>query len=235
MQEARAMAEDPRLAGYRPAQGVADELFLPDGTVRPVWTPFVERLLGTPPDDIRERFERGDQYLRDAGVYFRQYSNDTLQEREWPLSHVPVILSDAEWTTICDGLAQRADLLEAVMADLYGTGRLVTEGHLPAELVAGNPHWHRPMVGIRPSGGHFLHFLAFELGRSPVHGWSSAIGRRRLRGPGLRSKTGWQPPGSSRKALPGSMSAASRASSTSFGRGCRRCRGRRESRGRWAS
>ncbi len=172
MQErARPMAEDPRLAGYRPAPGVADELYDRDGVMRPVWKPFVERLCAMSPEETRERFERGNQYLRDAGVYFRQYSNDPLQEREWPLSHVPVLLHESDWTTICEGLTQRADLLEAVMADLYGPGRLVSEGHLPAELVAGNPHWLRPMVGVAPRGGHFLHFLAFELGRSPDGSW----------------------------------------------------------------
>lgn len=168
---AQTFEDDPRLADYRPAPGVADELFDANGIMRPVWKPFIARLLGFSPEETAERFGRGDQYLRDAGVYFRQYSNDPLQEREWPLSHIPVILHQSDWTAICAGLAQRADLLEMVMADLYGAGRLVTGGHLPAELVAANTHWLRPMVGVQPRGGHFLHFLAFELGRSPDGSW----------------------------------------------------------------
>ncbi|MBV0910758.1 circularly permuted type 2 ATP-grasp protein [Rhodobacteraceae bacterium ASV31] len=139
--------------------------------MRPAWQPFLSMFTGFSPDEVRQRFERGDQYLRDAGVYFRRYSGDPLDARQWPLSHVPVILDEGEWSTICDGLAQRADLLEAVMADLYGPGTLVADGHLPAELVAGNPHWLRPMVGVRPVGGHYLHFLAFEVGRSPDGNW----------------------------------------------------------------
>lgn len=163
--------QHPILAGYHPVPGVADELFEAEGLMRPVWRPFVERFLDLPPEEIAQRFERGDQYLRDAGVYYRQYSNDVLAEREWPLSHIPVILHETEWAGICDGLAQRAELLEAVMADLYGSGRLVSEGHLPPELIAGNRHWLRPMVGVRPRGGHYLHFLAFEIGRSPDGSW----------------------------------------------------------------
>jgi uncharacterized circularly permuted ATP-grasp superfamily protein/uncharacterized alpha-E superfamily protein len=42
---------------------------------------------------------------------------------------------------------------------------------LPAELVARNPEWLRPMVGVTPSSGHFLHFVAFEVGRSPDGSW----------------------------------------------------------------
>ncbi len=57
------------------------------------------------------------------------------------------------------------------MSDLYGPGDLVRSGMLPTELVAGNPAWLRPMVGINPPSGHFLNFVAFELGRNPDGSW----------------------------------------------------------------
>ena len=165
------LEQHPLLAGYAPVPGVADELFERSGAMRRVWRPFVEKFLQLEPGDIPQRFERANQYLRDAGVYYRQYSNDVLAEREWPLSHIPVVLHESEWSGICEGLAQRADLLEAVMADLYGPGNLVSNGHLPPELIAGNKHWMRPMVGVEPKGGNYLHFLAFEIGRSPDGSW----------------------------------------------------------------
>lgn len=158
-------------AGYRLLPGAADELFDADGQMRPVWARFVERFARLTPDEVAARFERGNQYLRDAGVFFRQYAGDPLAERDWPLSHLPVILHENEWSVICDGLAQRADLLESVVADLYGPGQLVAGGHLPAALIAASPQWLRPMVGVRPPGGHFLHHLAFEIGRSPDGSW----------------------------------------------------------------
>ncbi|GGL73821.1 circularly permuted type 2 ATP-grasp protein [Wenxinia marina] len=161
------------LTGYRPPRGVADELLRPDGSVRPVWRPLLELLAGESADGLRQRFARGEQYLRDAGVYFRQYGTGaaTATDRDWPLSPLPVMISSEEWMRLSDGIAQRADLLERVMADLYGEGRLVSDGYLPAELVAGNPEWLRPLVGIRPRSGHHLHFLAFEIGRSPDGSW----------------------------------------------------------------
>jgi uncharacterized circularly permuted ATP-grasp superfamily protein/uncharacterized alpha-E superfamily protein len=161
----------PFLAGYGLQPGVADELFAADGSLRAVWRPFIDQLSRLTPDEIAAHFARGDRYLRDAGVFYRQYSAEAQQERDWPLSHIPVILHDAEWEAICDGLAQRADLLERVVADLYGPAQLVRDGHLPADLVAGNPEWHRPLVGVAPASGHFLHFIAFEIGRSPDGTW----------------------------------------------------------------
>ena len=165
------VVRSPLLADYALQRGVADELFDVDGTMRPVWVRFIEELGRLTAEECARHFARGDQYLRDAGVYYRQYSADPQQERDWPLSHIPVILHEKEWASICAGLEQRAELLERVLADLYGEARLVQDGHLPPELVARNPEWHRPLVGISPASGHFLHYLAFEIGRSPDGSW----------------------------------------------------------------
>jgi uncharacterized circularly permuted ATP-grasp superfamily protein/uncharacterized alpha-E superfamily protein len=164
-------AASPLLEGYAPTEGVADELFDRDGRMRPVWRPFIDTLANLSEDELRAKFERGRQYLRDAGVYFRQYSGDPLNEREWPLANIPVLLHETEWEDICAGLSQRAELLEQVMADLYGPANLLSGGHLPPRLITENTHWQRPMVGVPPRGGHYLHFLAFELGRSPDGSW----------------------------------------------------------------
>ena len=162
---------DQLLANYQPPDGVADELYFPDGRVRPVWQNFLNHVSGQTADELLNRFGRGDQYLRDAGVFYRQYSADESVERTWPLSHIPVLIDGDEWQWISEGLVQRADLLEEICADLYGANRLVTEGHLPSSLIASSREWLRPMVGVTPRSGSFLHFLAFEIGRGPDGTW----------------------------------------------------------------
>ena len=159
------------LADYRPLPGVADELLDSTGKVRSVWRPFIDYLAQMTSEEVARRFARGDQYLRDAGVFFRQYGQSDSTDRAWPLSHVPVLIHESEWKTICEGLTQRAELLEDVVADLYGDNRLVAEGHLPASLIAMSPEWLRPLVGVKPRSGHFLDFLAFEIGRGPDGQW----------------------------------------------------------------
>ncbi|EIE48912.1 circularly permuted type 2 ATP-grasp protein [Salipiger aestuarii] len=159
------------LSGYDPLPGVADELKRPDGTMRPVWEPLMRYVAGKSPEQLARAFARGDQYLHDTGVYFRQYSGAESTVRNWPLSHLPVVISENEWDGLAAGIAQRAELLERVMADLYGKAELVRDGFLPADLIAQNPEWLRPVVGIKPRSKHFLHFLAFEIGRSPDGSW----------------------------------------------------------------
>ena len=159
------------LTSYQPLPGVADELLDRSGVVRPVWRQFIDHFLALSNDEIAQRFARGDQYLRDAGVFFRQYGKAESTERDWPLSHVPIMIHENEWNHIAEGLIQRADLLERVAADLYGANRLVAEGHLPPSLIGKNREWLRPLVGVQPRSGHYLSFIAFEIGRGPDGNW----------------------------------------------------------------
>ncbi len=151
--------------------GVPDELMTADGQLRPAWTQLVSAIASMPVKELAERFASGNQYLRDAGVFYRRYGAEDSAERDWPLSHMPVIIAEDEWADISAGLIQRADLLEQVVADLYGANQLVTDGHLPAAVVARNPEWLRPLVGVKPRSGHFLHFVAFDIGRGPKGQW----------------------------------------------------------------
>lgn len=159
------------LENYQLLDGSLDEMLTSSGEVRPIWQDFVQHLGQLSPENLQKRTHRGDQYLHDAGVFYRQYDDAGTQERDWPLSHIPVLVSEKEWDTLCEGLSQRADLLEDILNDVYGENILVRDGILPPHLVANNPEWLRPLVGAKPRGGHHLQFLAFEIGRGPAGNW----------------------------------------------------------------
>ena len=159
------------LRNYRPIPGVLDEMVDAAGNPKPVWRTFVAALEALGPDELTRRFARADQYLRDAGVYYRVYDNSGANEREWPLAHVPLLVDETEWADISAGLIQRAELFEAFCADIYGPNRLVEQGVLPPGLIALSPEYLRPFAGVTPASGHFLHFCAFELGRGPNGEW----------------------------------------------------------------
>ena len=128
------------LSRYRTLSGGVDEMLAGDGRLRPAWRRFMGMLDKLDADELAARFARAHQYMRDAGVYYRVY--DALgapREREWPLSPLPVLIDAQEWQAIGAGLIQRAELLERIVADLYGPQRLIADGLLPPELIAANP------------------------------------------------------------------------------------------------
>ena len=171
MPRSKARANPSLFADYRPLPGVPDELVDGAGNMRPAWAGLIDHLSGLTPAQIARDFARGDGHLADAGVFFRKYGDDSLAGRDWPYSPVPIVLHDSEWAGLEAGLIQRAELLEQVVADIYGPNQLVADGHLPAALIAQSPEWLRPMVGVTPRSGHFLHFVGFEIGRGPDGRW----------------------------------------------------------------
>ncbi len=57
------------------------------------------------------------------------------------------------------------------MADIYGEGRLIAAGDLPAAAVTGSPEFLHPLHGVKPPGGKFLHIYAADIGRGPDGRW----------------------------------------------------------------
>ncbi len=164
-------ALEPFVAGYRPLPGIFDEMMDADGRVRAHWQPFLAMLAALGGDEINRRFAAADRYLRDSGVFYRVYEDAAGIERPWPLSHIPLIIEPGEWRQLEAGLVQRAELLEAVLKDSYGPGTLTRDGRLPAALIAGNPEFLRPLVGVDPPGGAHLRFYAVDVGRGADGRW----------------------------------------------------------------
>src|SRR5947209_8672690 len=162
---------EPLLAGYRPLSGIFDEMMDRDGRVRAHWQPLLAMLARLGPQELSRRFAAADRHLHESGVFYRVYEDASGAERPWPLSHVPLLINASEWHTLKAGLTQRAELLEAVLADAYGSANLVRERRLPAALIAGNPEFLRPLVGVAPAGGAHLRFYAVDVGRSPGGHW----------------------------------------------------------------
>ncbi len=154
---------------YARLPGIPDEYIGPDGTPRPVWTRFFDAFAALSPAEIERRFAAADRHLHDAGVTYRA-PGDT-SDRLWPLSHLPLIIDDADWQQLVSGITQRAQLLEMILRDIYGEGRLLADGAIPAAAIAGSSEYLRAVSGIKPPGGRYLHFYAADVGRGPDGRW----------------------------------------------------------------
>jgi uncharacterized circularly permuted ATP-grasp superfamily protein/uncharacterized alpha-E superfamily protein len=161
-----AKSSSPWYANYAPLTGVSDEFVGRDGKPRSSWRNFIELLDA---DDSERSLAAADRRIRDIGVTYRVHGE--AGERAWPMSRLPLLIEENDWKEIAAGVAQRASVIEALLADVYGAGHLVADGILPAPVVAGSRDYLRPLVGLKPPGGHWMHLYAADLGRGPDGRW----------------------------------------------------------------
>lgn len=157
------------LKGYKPLPGVPDELFDSSHRPRDHWLSFLGDFAEYPEADFKSRFGLANRHIRDSGASYRIYGEEN--ERSWPLNALPLILDEKAWAEIAAGVTQRAQLIEAVLQDIYGEGRLVSEGALPAAALTGSIDFLRAMRGVKPPGGRYLGLYACDLGRGPDGRW----------------------------------------------------------------
>ena len=156
-------------AGYRPQPGVPDEFMDANGHAKGAWPRVLGRLGAMGESEIAARFASAERHIRDAGISYRIYGDK--RDHAWPLGSMPLVIEEAEWRALSEGIVQRAGLMEWILSDIYGAGSLVAEGLLPAAAVAGSPEFLRPLHGVSPPGGRWLKLYAADIGRGPDGCW----------------------------------------------------------------
>jgi uncharacterized circularly permuted ATP-grasp superfamily protein/uncharacterized alpha-E superfamily protein len=109
--------------------------------------------------------------IHENGVTYNTYATQDGPARPWALDVLPYLVPAAEWDRLAPGLRQRARLLDAVAADLYGDQHLLRDGLIPPALVFGHPGFLRAVHGVRPPANIFLHVVAFDLARGLDGQW----------------------------------------------------------------
>jgi uncharacterized circularly permuted ATP-grasp superfamily protein/uncharacterized alpha-E superfamily protein len=159
------------LADYPSPDGAYHELLDAAGQVRPHWRRLFEQLQRSSPAQLQQRQALLSRQIQENGVTYNVYADPDGADRPWELDLLPNVIPAEEWQVIAAGVAQRATLLNGVLADLYGPQQLIADGLLPAELVFGHDNFLWPCQGVQPPGGTFLHLYAVDLARAPDGRW----------------------------------------------------------------
>lgn len=159
-------------AQYTPRQGVYDEMLAEDGRTRPGWDRLRNQLDKLGAAELGRRWSQSQQLIYENGITYSAFGDADSRPRPWALDPAPLLIQEAQWKAISDGLQQRATLLELILQDLYGPRRLVSEGVLPPELLFAHPGFQAPLQRTdgQPSR-QILRFYAADLGRSPDGQW----------------------------------------------------------------
>ena len=87
----------------------------------PAWQAFFGNQINQGPNELDRACSNLARQVRDNGITYNVYADQDGPQRPWALDLFPLILDASTWQTIEQGVQQRAELLERVMADVYGS------------------------------------------------------------------------------------------------------------------
>jgi uncharacterized circularly permuted ATP-grasp superfamily protein/uncharacterized alpha-E superfamily protein len=164
MTTARSLRNHP---AYRPPPGAYDEMCTPEGEVRKHWRYLIDSLEAMGPEVMLQRQRDTARMLRGDGATYNVYGAADGLNRPWVLDPVPLLIGSREWAGIEAGLAQRAELLNLILGDLYGPRHLLRKGLLPPELVYGHQGFLRACAVTDGVPAPRLTLYAVDLARGP--------------------------------------------------------------------
>jgi uncharacterized circularly permuted ATP-grasp superfamily protein/uncharacterized alpha-E superfamily protein len=161
-----------------------DEFAAPDGTVRQGWSTLAEGLDEFAEMELLQAQREVERLLEDDKVTYTPNPAAALsiadetggrvpvinEPQPWKLDPLPLILDDREWSRLETGLVQRAELLDAIMADLYGARSLLASGALPPSAIFDHDEYLRPVIGVAGTSPR-LFTVAVDLGRNSDGDW----------------------------------------------------------------
>lgn len=100
--------------------------------------------------------------VRDTGLVDLSPEHSS-PEKFWDLDPSPLIVGAEEWVRLEAALIQRARFVNALLVDVYGKQRVLTERLLPPEVVLADPYYRRPCLGIERNRLNPAAVLRFDL------------------------------------------------------------------------
>ena len=152
---------------YLLGEGDYDEMLDSQGQVRPHWCALMQEMQQLGSAEMELRRKEALKLLHENGVTYNVYGDSGSSNRPWQLDPVPLMISGEEWSDIEAGLLQRAELMNMILADLYGPRELTKKNLLPHELVYNHGGFLRACDQIKLHGHHQLVLHGTDLARGP--------------------------------------------------------------------
>ena len=148
-----------------PPRRFFDEMYAPDGSVRPHYRDLAEHLAALSAPEFEERRLAADAVFLSQGITFTIYSERDNIERIFPFDLVPRVIPQSEWRHIERGLEQRVIALNMFLHDVYHEQAIIKAGIVPGELVYGAKHFRREMMGVNVPNSVYMHIIGTDLVR----------------------------------------------------------------------
>jgi uncharacterized circularly permuted ATP-grasp superfamily protein/uncharacterized alpha-E superfamily protein len=141
-----------------------DEVYGPNGEVRPHWQYLLQSLGALGFAAIEDRQLKASRILRDDGANYKLLESTDAQH-VWKLNPIPLLIDSEEWSLIENAIQERSELYNLILEDLYGPQTLIKHRIIPPELVLSNPSFLRTCFPYPTTDHQPLIFHAVDLVR----------------------------------------------------------------------
>ena len=143
-----------------------NEMYAPDGSVRPHYARLSLWLTSTAPERVAHMRKAAQMLFHRVGITFAVYGEDSGAERLIPFDILPHIIPVAEWRELHAGLRQRVRALNMFLHDVYHEREIVKAGKIPEDKIVNNAQYRGEMRGIDVPGGIYAHIAGVDLVRA---------------------------------------------------------------------
>lgn len=140
-----------------------DEMFDAEGTVRPHYNSFFERLREISGENFQNKREAVDQVFLRRGITFTVYNDDEGTERIFPFDLAPRIIPNSEWTLLTAGLEQRIIALNLFLKDIYTDQKIIKDGIIPEHYIRSAKYYRPEFVGVKVPRDIYIHICGTDL------------------------------------------------------------------------
>jgi len=159
--------EESGIQFYATQLGTYDEMQTKQGKPLPHWEFLMQALDEMGSENLERRRQEAHRILQETGVTYNVYDDPNETTRPWELDPVPLLISNDEWLNIESGLAQRAELLNLILKDIYGPQTLIKKRLIPYELVYAHLGFIRACVNFEYPGAKQLILHSANMARGP--------------------------------------------------------------------
>ena len=157
------MAEPAYFDKYNPINGVWDEMYGADATIREHYRKVIEYLSRESADDLNKKEELAKNLFMSQGITFTVYSSGEGIEKIFPFDIIPRIITASEWVFIERGIKQRLTALNHFLKDVYHNQFIVKDGIVPIDIIYSCPHFLRSMYQLKVPYDIYVHIAGIDL------------------------------------------------------------------------
>lgn len=136
---------------YQMLSRTYDEYFLTSGCSHTNLMDLIKAIGQCPLGELNKRHDIARQIFREKGITFKSSANE--EDGLFPFDLLPRLITEAEWGPIQKGLIQRVQAINAFLADIYGSQRILKDKIIPEDLVKTSQEYYPTLCGIKPPGG----------------------------------------------------------------------------------